>query len=50
MTTGATLEETERIIKEAMRGHVQALCEFEERVPEPASVLKNVDIATAVWG
>lgn len=47
MTTGATLEDTERNIREAIRGHLQVLRDFGERVPKPTTVAKNVDVSTA---
>ena len=47
ITTGKTLEETERNIREAIRGHLRTLREFGEPVPEPASVAKHVEISPA---
>jgi hypothetical protein len=44
---GATLEETERNIREAMQGHLEILREFGDRVPNPARVAKNGEISTA---
>ena len=35
ITTGETLEETERNIQEAVRGHLAVLREFGEPVPPP---------------
>lgn len=46
ITTGKTLEETERNIQEAVRGHVAVLREFGEPVPEPTSVAKEIEIRT----
>lgn len=47
MTTGATLEETERNIREAIEGHIRTLREFGDSIPMPTSVAKNVDVSTA---
>jgi predicted RNase H-like HicB family nuclease len=44
VTTGGTLEETERNIREAISGHIQTLRDFGERVPEPTSIAKEVEI------
>jgi len=44
VTTGETLEETERNIREAISGHIETLQEFGEPVPEPTSVAKEVEI------
>lgn len=47
ITTGATLEETERNIKEAIEGHLRTLKEFAEPVPAPTSLAKDIDVTTA---
>jgi predicted RNase H-like HicB family nuclease len=47
ITTGKTLEETERNIREAMQGHLQALSEFGEPVPRPTSLAKEIEIPPA---
>ena len=47
ISTGATLEETERNIQEAVRGHIAVLKEFGDPVPPPTSVAKEVEIPTA---
>ena len=47
ITTGATVEETERNIREAIEGHIRALKEFGERVPEPTSLAKEIEITAA---
>jgi predicted RNase H-like HicB family nuclease len=47
VTTGRTLEETERNIREAISGHLQTLREFGEPVPEATSVAKEVEISAA---
>ena len=41
ITTGRTLEETERNVREAISGHLQTLHEFDEPIPEPTSVLRK---------
>lgn len=46
VTTGGTLEETERNIREAIFGHIQTLLEFGEAVPQATSVAKEVEVAT----
>ena len=47
ITTGKTVEETERNIQEAIRGHLQTLQEFGEPVPEPTSLAKEIEISSA---
>lgn len=47
MTTGRTLDETKRNIREAIVGHLETLREFGDPVPEPASVAGEVEITTA---
>ncbi|MGD1093633.1 MAG: type II toxin-antitoxin system HicB family antitoxin [Bryobacteraceae bacterium] len=47
VTTGRTLEETERNIREAISGHLQTLREFGEPVPEATTVAKEVEITPA---
>ena len=44
MTTGATLEETRRNIREAIEGHVKTLREFGNPVPEPRTVTEEVEV------
>ena len=44
ITTGKTLEETERNIAEAVRGHLAVLKEFGEPVPEPTSLAREIEI------
>lgn len=44
ISTGKTLEETERNIREAVRGHIAVLREFGERVPPPTSVAKEIEV------
>jgi predicted RNase H-like HicB family nuclease len=47
ITTGRTLEETERNIREAISGHLATLREFGEAIPEPTSVVKEIEITPA---
>jgi predicted RNase H-like HicB family nuclease len=44
ISTGKTLEETERNIQEAVRGHIAVLREFGERVPPPTSVAREIEV------
>ena len=45
ISTGKTLEETERNIQEAVRGHIEVLREFGEPVPKPTSVAKEIEVS-----
>src|SRR5216684_957185 len=47
VSTGRTMEETERNIREAIRGHLKTLKEFGEPVPEPTSVAREIEIPPA---
>ena len=47
VTTGASLEETERNIREAMEGHIRTLRDFGETVPEPTSLAREVEVTPA---
>lgn len=47
MTTGQTLEETQRNIREAIAGHIATLREFGQPIPEPSSLAGEVEINTA---
>ncbi|HTR36455.1 MAG TPA: type II toxin-antitoxin system HicB family antitoxin [Bryobacteraceae bacterium] len=47
VTTGPTLEETERNIREAIAGHIKTLSEFGEPVPEATSVAKEIEVTPA---
>jgi predicted RNase H-like HicB family nuclease len=47
MTTGRTLEETKQNIREAIEGHIEALRQFGDPVPEPSSLAGVVEINTA---
>jgi len=47
ITTGATLEETESSIREAIEGHLRTLAESGEPVPEPTSLAREIEIPPA---
>jgi predicted RNase H-like HicB family nuclease len=47
ITTGKTLEETERNIREAIQGHLRTLREFGEPAPPPISLAREVEIPHA---
>ena len=47
ITTGKTLEETERNIREAITGHLRTLREFGDPVPSPTSVAREIEIFPA---
>jgi len=47
VSTGRTLEETERNVREAIAGHLQTLREFGEPVPEPTSVAREIEVTPA---
>ena len=47
ITTGKTLEETERNIGEAIQGHLQTLREFGDPVPPPVSLAREIEISSA---
>ncbi len=47
VTTGNTIEETERNIREAIEGHLRTLQEFGDPVPQPISVAKEIEIQPA---
>jgi predicted RNase H-like HicB family nuclease len=47
ITTGKTLEETERNIREAIQGHLRTLREFGDPVPRPTSLAKEIEIPVA---
>lgn len=46
MSTGATLDETKRNIREAIEGHIETLREFGDPIPEPSSVAEEIEITT----
>ena len=47
ISTGKTIEETERNIREAIEGHLRTLREFGEPVPEPSSLAKQIEVSPA---
>jgi len=47
VTTGKTIDETERNIREAISGHIETLREFGEAVPEPTSVAREIEVSPA---
>ncbi len=47
ITTGSTLEEAERNIREAIEGHLRTLREFGESIPQPTSVARDIEIQPA---
>ena len=47
VTTGASLEEAERNIREAIEGHIRTLKDFGEPVPEPTSLAKEIEVTPA---
>ena len=47
ITTGATLEDTERNIREAIEGHLQTLQAFGERTPAPTTIARDIEILSA---
>jgi predicted RNase H-like HicB family nuclease len=47
VSTGKTLEETELNVREAISGHLQTMREFGEPIPEPTSIAKEVEVASA---
>jgi predicted RNase H-like HicB family nuclease len=47
VTTGKTLEETERNVREAISGHISTLLEFGEPIPEPTSIAREIDVNAA---
>ncbi len=47
ISTGQTLEETEKNLREAISGHIQTLREFGEPVPEPTSIAREIEVTPA---
>ena len=47
VTTGKTLDETDRTIREAISGHLAALREFGETAPEPTSIAREIEVNPA---
>jgi predicted RNase H-like HicB family nuclease len=44
ITTGSTLEATERNIREAIEGHLRTLSEFGDPIPHPTTVAREIEI------
>ena len=47
ITTGATLEDTERNIRDAIAGHLETLRAFGERAPAPTTIARDIEILSA---
>lgn len=47
ISTGATLEDTERNIREAIEGHLETLREFGGQAPTPTTIAREVEILSA---
>lgn len=47
ISTGKTMEETERNIREAIEGHLKTLREFGDPIPRPSSVAREIEIPPA---
>jgi predicted RNase H-like HicB family nuclease len=47
ISTGKTLEETERNICEAIQGHLKTMRDFGQPVPPPTSLAKEVEVIPA---
>ena len=47
ITTGSTLEETERNIREAIDFHVEGMRDVGESIPQPTTVFREVETSTA---
>ena len=47
ITTGKSLEDTERNIREAIQGHIETLRQFGEPIPQPTSHAKLVSVSSA---
>ena len=47
ISTGKTIEETERNIREAIEGHLRTLREFGETIPQPNSLAKEIEVSPA---
>ena len=47
ISTGRTLDDAERNIREAIRGHLRTLREFGEPVPQPVSLAKEIEVPSA---
>lgn len=47
VTTGSTLEETRRLITEAIEFHIEGLREDGEPVPEPTTLAEAIEVQAA---
>ena len=47
MSTGTTIDETERNIREAIEGHLSTLRAFGDPIPRPTSIAKSIEVSTA---
>ena len=47
ISTGKTLEETERNIREAIQGHLKTMHDYGQPVPPPTSLAKEVEVIPA---
>ena len=47
ISTGKTLEDTERNIREAIQGHLKTMRDFGRPVPPPTSLAKEVEVIPA---
>jgi predicted RNase H-like HicB family nuclease len=47
ISTGKTLEDTERDIREAIQGHLKTMRDFGQPVPPPTSLAKEVEVMPA---
>ena len=47
ISTGKTLEDTERNIREAIQGHLKTMRDFGQPVPPPTSLAKEVEVIPA---
>ncbi|MBZ5593304.1 MAG: type II toxin-antitoxin system HicB family antitoxin [Acidobacteriia bacterium] len=47
IATGRTVEETERLIREAIELHLRAMKEIGEPIPAPTSLAREVEVSAA---
>jgi predicted RNase H-like HicB family nuclease len=47
ITTGKTIEDTRRLIREAIEFHIEGLREDREPVPEPSSLCEYIEVRAA---
>ena len=45
ITTGKTLEETEKLMREAVEFHLEGMREHGEAIPEPTIIAKDIFVA-----